>query len=101
MTERPDTNQPDEYEPDEYEPDESQRHEDRPDVQEATREGLPGAIGTSGPIVPVATGATSSYTTGTLEPGELGPAVDKPEDEGPTQGEGPITDPIQAKETGE
>lgn len=51
--------------------------------------------------VPAATGSTTTYTTGTLEPGEIVPASSKPEGEGPTQGEGPIDQAIQAEDTEE
>jgi hypothetical protein len=68
------------------------------DESAATEDALTAA---EAPPVPAATGSTTSYTTGTLEPGEVGPAVGKPEHEGPTQGEGPITDPIQADDPGE
>lgn len=68
------------------------------DESPTTEETLTAAEGAP---VPAATGSTTSYTTGTLEPGEVGPAVGKPEHEEPTQGEGPITDPIQADDPGE
>ncbi len=55
----------------------------------------------SGAGVPAATGSTTTYTTGTLQPGEVGPAVTKPEGEGPTPGEGPIDEVIQAEDTEE
>lgn len=58
----------------------------------AVRNDVPG---TGGAYVPAATGATATYTTGTLEPGDIVPAIDKPEGEGPTPGEGPIEDPVQ------
>lgn len=74
----------------------TERPEERDEVP-ATEE----APSAGGANVPIAQGTTSAYTTGTLEPGEVGPAVDKPEHEGPTQGEGPLTEPIQADETGE
>lgn len=45
---------------------------------------------TGGPSVPMATGSGAAYTTGTLIPGEVGPAVTKPGHEGSTQGEGPV-----------
>lgn len=64
----------------------------------AVRDDVPG---TGGAAVPAATGATATYTTGTLEPGNVVPAIDKPDHEGPTQGEGPIEDVIQANDTEE
>lgn len=51
--------------------------------------------------MPMATGTQTAYTTGTLESGEVGPAVVKPESEGPTRGEGPIEETVQADDPGE
>lgn len=72
---------------------------ERPDEMDETTEDA--VLDTDRADVPAATGSTSTYTTGTLEPGEVVPAIDKPEHEGPTQGEGPIEDVIQAQDSAE
>ena len=79
--------------PDEHQSSENTHSDERDRVREETRD-APAVRGTGDVDVPAAQGATATYTTGTLQPGDVGPAVDKPEHEGPTQGEGPVR-PVQ------
>lgn len=79
--------------PDEHQDDQSLHSDERESVREETRD-APAVRGTGHDEVPAAQGTTATYTTGTLQPGDVGPAVDKPEHEGPTQGEGPVR-PVQ------
>lgn len=74
---------------------------ERPEERDEMIVDEPDQADVHGANVPVATGSTTSYTTGTLEPGDVVPAIDKPEGEGPTPGEGPIEDPIQADDAEE